>query len=205
MPVVTSAASNSGSLVQVVSTAAESQADPAEVWPHFVRQTCGALQVVPRPGFASGSITSTTLGDMRLAIVRADPHTVIRQPSVARSEAGHIYVATMVRGRALVRQNESEVAVYAGDVAAFDSSRPYSLTMDEPFELISVRARHEAVGLNQRDTSFVAGTVWPGSAGVGALARDALTSVGTLMAQLDEAVREPLGSTLSGVVSTLFA
>lgn len=201
----TATASTGRPFVEFVSTATDESANPSELWAEHVRRTCGALQVVAKAGFAEGSIATTTLGDMRVAVIRADPHTVIRRQSFANSEGGHIYVATLVHGACLVCQDDVEVVLRPGDVATFDSSRPYSLTMDEPFELISVRARHEALGLNERNTRFVTGAPWRGSAGVGALARSALTSVGELLSDLDEAVSEPLGSTLNGVVSTLFA
>ncbi len=192
-------------IVEVMSTAAAGKTDTIEAWRGYVRQACGALQVIPGPGFAKGSITSTTLGDMRLAVIRADPHSVIRRPSFATAERGHVYVATLVRGRCVVRQDDSELALRPGDVATFDSSRSYSLRMDEPFELISVRARHEVVGLNERTTRLVTGTVWQGSAGVGGMASSMLHCIGRLMPDLDAAVSEPLESALNGVVSTLFA
>ncbi|MEV6601740.1 helix-turn-helix domain-containing protein [Actinoplanes sp. NPDC051346] len=193
------------SLVEVVSTGVGKKTDTAEMWREYVRQACGALQVVPGPGFVAGSITSTTLGGMRLAVIKADPHTVIRRPSFARSEDGHLYVATLVSGRCVVRQDDVELAIRPGDVATFDSSRPYSLEMDQPFELISVRTRHEIVGVDERTTRLVTGTVWHGSEGMGALVHGTLQSVGRLLSNLNVSLTEPLESALNGVVSALFA
>jgi AraC-like DNA-binding protein len=191
-------------IVDIVSTATDEDADPLDAWPDFVRRTCGMLQVIVEPGFADGTIATTTLGDIRLAVISADPHTVIRQRKFVNDDQGHIYVATPVRGSCLVRQDDIEVLIRPGDIATFDSSRPYSLEMHEPFELISVRTRHETVGLHERNTRLVTGALWGGS-GVGALACDILTSIGRLMSDLDDSISESLGSTLTGVVSTLFA
>lgn len=194
-----------GSMVEVISTSATEAADTAEAWEQCVLETCGAMQVIPGRGFTEGVITSTTLGAMRVAVVRADPHSVIRRPSFASSEGGHVYVATVVRGHCMVRQDDVELMLGPGDVAAFDSSRPYSMQMDQPFELISVRAPHDVLGLNQRTTQLVTGTVWRGTSGVGALVRHTLNSIGQLPSGMDAAVSEPLASALNGVVSALFA
>jgi AraC-like DNA-binding protein len=196
---------NDVSPVAVVNTAVAKHHDSIDLWKQYVLQTCGALQVIPGPGFTNGSITTSSLGEMRLAVVRADPHSVVRHPSYASSERGHIYVATLLRGRCLVRQDGTEVLAGPGDVTTFDSSRPYSLHMDEPFEMISVRTRHHVVGLNEDNTRLVAGSLWHGSDGLGALAHRSLESVGRLLTDLNDAVGEPLEAALNGVVSALFA
>ncbi|WP_285552489.1 helix-turn-helix domain-containing protein [Actinoplanes regularis] len=188
-----------------MSTAVAKDRNTVDLWRQYVLQTCGALQVIPGPGFVDGSITTTTLGDLRLAVIRADPHSVFRQPSFANSERGHIYVTTVLRGRCVVRQDDTEVAVRPGDVATFDSSRPYALHMDEPFEMVSVRTRHQVVGLTEDTSRLVSGSLWHGTTGVGALAHRTLESVGRLLADLNASISEPIEATLNGVVSALFA
>lgn len=194
------------SVVEVVST---TTADPAcrfDLWEDQVKRTCGTLQVLgDRDRFDGGCIMTCSLGDVRVSMISADPHTVIRQEHVASREGGHVYVAAPLQGSTKLSQDGTDVTVETGDVVAFDSSRPYTLCMPERFQMVAVRAPHRSLGLTPQSTQAVTASPWNGKTGVGALAVHTFAALGAHLLELEAAAIEPLGVTINGLITTLFA
>lgn len=191
--------------LEVVSTETTSPSNRLEQWEHHVQSTCGTLQVLcDRDRFARGRIVTATLADLHVSVISADPHTVVRQPRATGGEPGHVYVTTPLRGFALVSQDDHQVAVPPGGIVTFDSSRPYTLTMPEPFRMVAVRAQHRSLGLTPDSTRHLKTNSWSSLTGIGALASQALAALGQHLTELDEASLEPLGSAIAGLVTSLF-
>lgn len=180
--------------VEVVSTATTSAANGFEQWEHHAQET-----------FTCGRIVTTTLVDLHVSVISADPHTVVRQPRATGGEPGHVYVTTPLRGFAMVSQDDRQVTVPPGKIVTFDSSRPYTLTMPEPFRMVAVRAQHESLGLTPDSTRRLETSSWSSLTGIGALASSTLAALGQHLTEFDEDSFEPLGSTIVGLVNTLFA
>jgi AraC-like DNA-binding protein len=191
--------------LKVVSTAATSPANRFEQWEHHVQETCGRLQVLHDPDrFARGQVVTATLADLQVSVISADPHTVVRQPRATGGEPGHVYVTTPLRGFAMVSQDDRQVAVRPGEVVTFDSSRPYTLAMPEPFRMVAVRAPHRSLGLTPDSTRRLKTNSWSSMTGIGALASQTLAALGQHLTEFDEASLEPLGSAVAGLVTSLF-
>lgn len=192
--------------LEVVSTETTSPSNRFEQWEHHVQSTCGTLQVlVDRERFARGRIVTATLADLHVSVISADPHTVVRQPRATGDGPGHVYVTTPLRGFAVVSQDDHQVAVPPGGIVTFDSSRPYTLTMPEPFRMVAVRAQHQSLGLTPDSTRHLKTNSWSSLTGIGALASQALAALGQHLTEFDEASLEPLGSAVAGLVTSLFS
>ncbi|MGH3756168.1 helix-turn-helix domain-containing protein [Actinophytocola sp.] len=192
-------------VLEVVSTATTSPTNRFEQWEHHVQETCGTLQVLyDRDRFACGRIVTATLADLHVSVISADPHTVVRQPRATGGEPGHVYVTTPLRGFAMVSQDDHQVAVPPGEIVTFDSSRPYTLTMPEPFRMVAVRAQHHSLGLTPDSTRRLKTNSWSSQTGIGALASRTLAALGQHLTEFDEASFEPLGSAVASLVTTLF-
>jgi len=192
--------------VEVVSTATTSPAKGFEQCEHHAQDACGTLRILCEPDrFNCGRIVTATLVDLHVSVISADPHTVVRQPRATGGEPGHVYVTTPLRGFAMVSQDDRQVAVPPGEVVTFDSSRPYTLTMPEPFRMVAVRAEHQSLGLTPDSTRRLETSSWSSLTGIGALVSRTLAALGQHLTEFDEASFEPLGSTVVGLVNTLFA
>jgi AraC-like DNA-binding protein len=195
--------------VEVVSTATTSPANRFEQWEHHTQETCGTWPVPGDPDrFGCDRIVTATLVDLHVSVISADPHTVVRQPRATGGEPGHVYVTTPLRGFAMVSQDDRQVAVSPGEIVTFDSSRPYTLTMPEPFRMVAVRTQHESLGLTPDSTRRLETNSWSSLTGIGALASRTLAALGQHLPEFDEAADEaslePLRSVV-GLVTTLFA
>ncbi len=193
-------------IVELVSTAAAEPVYRFDLWREQVRRTCGTLQVLgDQATFVGGSIATSSLGAVRVSLISAGPHTVIREERIASREGGHVYVAAPLRGTSRLAQDGIDVTVQTGDIVSFDSSRSYTLTMLEPFEMLALRTTHRALGLSPESTKYLTAKPWTGSSGIGALASRTFAALGRHVTELEEAVRESLGTTIGGLISTLFA
>ncbi|MDQ3403964.1 MAG: helix-turn-helix domain-containing protein [Actinomycetota bacterium] len=193
-------------LVEVQSTASVDRSRRFAAWQEQVRRTCGTLQVLgDHESFGNGSIATSAFGAMRVSVITADPHTVIRQERAATTEGGHVYVAVLLSGQARLSQDGADSVVRSGDILSFDSSRPYTLAMPEHFEMVAARITHRALGVSPRNTRCLSVAPWCGDSGVGALASHTLSALGKHLTELDEAAREPLATTINGLITTLFA
>jgi AraC-like DNA-binding protein len=192
--------------VEVVSTATTSPANGFDQWEHHTQETCGTLQVLhDSDGFACGRIVTATLVDLHVSVISADPHTVVRQPRATGGEPGHVYVTTPLRGFAVVSQDDRQVAVPPGEIVTFDSSRPYTLTMPEPFRMVTVRAQHQSLGLTSDSTRGLETNSWSSLTGIGALARQTLAALGQHLTVFDKVSLAPLQSTVVSLGATLGA
>jgi AraC-like DNA-binding protein len=191
-------------MVEVLSTASAAPAHRFDLWREHVRKVCGALDVrADRGRFANGSIVSSRFGELRMSLISADAHAVSRSSKVA--DDGHLYVSTPLHGRITISQDGNDTTVRPGEVVSFDSTRPYTLASREPMRLAAVRFPHEAMGLTSGSTHRLTAHPWPGTTGVGALVSTMFTTLAAQLTELSGAERAPLGGTIGGLITSLFA
>jgi AraC-like DNA-binding protein len=91
------------------------------------------LGVQSRPGGFEGSVTGRRLGGVRVWQVRASPMSAVRaRPHIEASSDDDYLLALHVRGTALAAQDGREVTLGPGDLALFDSRRPYAISFPGP-------------------------------------------------------------------------
>lgn len=162
--------------------------------------------VADRGEFAEGTIRTGILGNFRVSLISADSHAVFRSSKDAAKDDGHVYVTAPLIGTEELTQDGGHVTVTPGDVVTFDSTRPYALEMPEPFQMVALRFPHGLIGLSPGTTQKLTAAPWPGTMGVGALVSQALGTLGQHLADWDDdAVTEPLGTAIGGLITTLFA
>ena len=87
----------------------------------------------PGQGF-TGSLRTTDAGPLRRTQVRSVAHHVVRSPQqIERGSGEDVLVSVQRSGRGLVRQDGRAAVLGPGDLALYDSARPYTLTFDAPF------------------------------------------------------------------------
>lgn len=75
-----------------------------------------------------GRFRTLSGGDVHVLRVRADEHTVTRTPDlIARAPRGSLKLMLVDRGAAIMVQDGREAVLKPGDLAAYDTDRPYSL------------------------------------------------------------------------------
>ncbi|GAA2459016.1 helix-turn-helix domain-containing protein [Streptomyces mauvecolor] len=123
-----------------------------------------------------GEITADRLGAVQFSEITADPSRVDRTPRlIARSDAEYLLVGLVQGGGAVVRQDGREAVLRPGDMACYDTSRPYSLVCGEDFSMLEFMLPHRLAHLDSGRTGEATATRFSASEGVGALLSPFLT------------------------------
>jgi AraC-like DNA-binding protein len=98
-----------------------------------------AAEPVVASGF-SGRIEHVPVGDLELSTVVAEGQHVRRTRSlIAHSDEEYLLASIQLRGLGRVEQDGRTATLSPGDVAFYDSTRPYTLHFDAPFHQLVVQ------------------------------------------------------------------
>lgn len=122
------------------------------VWEAAVADTFGQL----RPGRfddavgpSSGTIRSADLGRTGAFEVRGTPQVLVRTASSIRSAPGDLLKLCIQRaGTATLRQGEHEVCIGPGEMALYDTGRPYGLRLEGEWRCAVLTLPREALRLS---------------------------------------------------------
>lgn len=120
-------------------TSAEEQVD---TFRHAVSETFVPLTMsIADPARFSGELRSASVGDVMLSEVAVAANGVeVRrtQRLIRRNDPGCIKVGVQLHGRCTVHQDDRHSTLQPGDLAVYDTSRPYQLRFTEPYRLLVV-------------------------------------------------------------------
>ncbi len=104
-----------------------------EEYASLVRNSVMPLEVASRTLSFSGGFRSITRGRLVCMDIEASEHTVSRTPELiaAGRGNGHYKLSLMLSGEGIVMQDGREATLRTGDLAIYDTSRPYSLLSSE--------------------------------------------------------------------------
>jgi AraC-like DNA-binding protein len=108
-----------------------------EYWANAAGRLFEPVTIVPRAdGPYAGRIVAHKLGPVSVSHVTAAPNRCVRTlREVAVSDPEEVQLHVVVRARCFVSQEQRRSVVGLGDMTSYDSSRPYLIESDGPFEL----------------------------------------------------------------------
>lgn len=152
----------------------EPVADGFDVFRARVSSAVVALDVHAQdPDRFTGRLDAVTAGDLHAFDITADAHTVLRTPAlVARSQQQSCLKFTVLNaGGCLVVQDGRETTLAPGDMAVYDTTRPYSLLFDGPVQLSVVMFPRELLDVSADLLRHLTAVRLDGRTGVGSLVR----------------------------------
>jgi len=99
------------------------------------------LQVLSdQPGRFAGRIRMLDLDDIHVSEVGARAHSVQRTPElIARADDRRYFkLSLQLAGSGLLIQDNREAVLQPGDIAVYDTNRPYSMVFDDDFRMMVV-------------------------------------------------------------------
>ncbi len=169
-------------------------ADRLAFWRDTISDVFVALDCTsPDPARIEGLLRCREVDDIRLAAVRSNSQHVTRRSQSRRSQHDFFLASFQLEGQCIIRQHGRSAALNPGRFAIYDSSQPYELEMDGPFESITVRLPRDLVGAQmacpERMTAIALGDGAP-------LSRAAFHYIVSMWQQLDR-----VASNLHGRIS----
>jgi AraC-like DNA-binding protein len=120
-----------------IDTSDMARRDRAELWQNAVCDQFVPMDVIPMDGLLRGRISGGSVGDLQLRRIAASPHRFERSTRlIRRSDEEYYKLIVGVGGEALLVQDGREVVVRSGDLAFYDSTRPYTFVMNEMYDVV---------------------------------------------------------------------
>ncbi|GGL98121.1 AraC-like ligand-binding domain-containing protein [Glutamicibacter protophormiae] len=124
-------------------------------------------------GHFAATLGANMLGDIGLMRITAKPHAVLRTEDLSTSGDGDYYkVSYQLDGHGLLVQDGRETVLSPGDLAIYDTQRPYALAFEKPASVVVALVPHDQFRLSPqqvaqitavalKDEHPLAGTVTP--------------------------------------------
>ena len=140
-------------MVRQQRSAPEARSDFEEVW--RVRLGAAFDDLVPEPlgeeAVPCGDLRGQRMGAAAMFIVSGSPQVVRRTTSAVRRAPGDLVKACIqVHGRATVHQDGREVVLGPGQLAVYDTGRPYALRLEGTWRCVVVALPRETLALPAR-------------------------------------------------------
>jgi AraC-like DNA-binding protein len=117
-----------------------------------------------------GRVTRATLGPLHLAEVSAGAHVVRRTSRLLRGPEPDFYkLSLLVEGRGVLVQDGRDAVLRPGDLALYDTTRPYELHFDGHFRMIVLMFRRSLLRIPEESVRGMTGRRICGDEGLGLL------------------------------------
>jgi len=143
-------------------------ADSFTQWRNLVSQSFVPLEVRSDAADFRGRLRSRVLDDLSIVEVTANGHQVLRTPAlISRSDRLYFKLNLQLSGHGILIQDGREATLRPGDLAVYDTHRPYTLAFAEDFRLLVLMIPHDAFDLPADSIAQLTAVRMAGDAGLG--------------------------------------
>lgn len=154
----------------------------------------------------AGRIRLSSLNEIHLSEVAARPHTVERTPElIARGNRGFYKLSLQLAGSGLLIQDNREALLRPGDIAVYDTERPYTMVFDEDFRMMVVMFPQRLLNLPSEAISQLTAVRFVEGQGVAGMIAPFLTRMVENLDMLSGPTGARLALNAVDLVSTMFA
>jgi AraC-like DNA-binding protein len=159
-----------------------------------------------RPEPFWGRIRSAAADEVHVSEVSASEHVVERTPElIARADRHYFKLSLMLSGSGLLIQDNREALLQPGDLAVYDTHRPYSLVFDDDFRTMVVMFPKHLIDLPPDVVAQLTAVRMSGRQGVGGIIVPFLAQLVGNLDQLGGATGARLAHSALDLVTTMFA
>lgn len=158
------------------------------------------------PGAFRGHLAGRNLQELAIMQVTAGSHAVTRTPElIGSSAAGHYKLNLQVSGHGLLIQDGRETVLSPGDLAIYDTARPYSLAFEEDFSTLVLMFPRQLTGLSAEDVGEMTATTMGAGHRLGQAVAPFITQIGAMLPTLDGPIGHRLALNVVDLLSTVLA
>lgn len=152
-----------------------------------------------------GVIRSASVDDIHVTDLRATPQIVERTPElIARADRSFFKLSLMLAGTGMLIQDGREAVVKAGDLAVYDTDRPYSLVFDDEFRTMVFMFPKHLLSLPPDLVGQLTAVRISGQDGLGSMVTPYLSQLATNLDQLAGLTGARLAHSALDLVGTVF-
>ncbi|GAA4911632.1 helix-turn-helix domain-containing protein [Nesterenkonia rhizosphaerae] len=159
---------------------------PLAQWRTQMAQIVAPLQIAAHEGIPfRGHMQHADVDGVRLLHLSATAHTVTRQEGSIRETDPKLYkLSLQLSGHALLTQDGRSARLHAGDLAVYDTHRPYTLTFPEPSQTLVMVIPQSRIGLTPQQVSLVTAFTFCAGHGLARMVNPFLVELGRNIDQL---------------------
>lgn len=133
-----------------------------------------------------GHLEATAVDDITVFEITATPHTVTRTSELIERSRGRYYkLSLQLKGSAVLEQDGRRADLRPGDLAIYDTHRPYTLHFPTNNRAMVIMFPHDVVDLPRDEVSRVTATRFPSDEGLGRVVNPFFVELGRNMDQID--------------------
>jgi AraC-like DNA-binding protein len=189
----------------IVSTDGVEPSQRLAFWTDLVCETYVQLDCDAAAGAATieGDIRADEFATLQLSQVTATPQIVRRTAAkIAHASEDYFLVSIQTRGEGVIMQDQRTARLAPGDFALYDSTRPYELRFESPFQQYVLRLPGPTLRTALRDTQRLTASTVSGQRGAGHLM---IGMIRTLAADIDTLAPESAAAVAESVTQILIA
>jgi len=157
------------------------------------------------PDHFRGMIRGAAVDEVHVTDLRATSHVVERTPElIARGDRSFFKVSLMLAGTGLLIQDDREAVLRPGDLAVYDTDRPYSLVFGEDFRTMVVMFPKHLISLPPDMVGQLTAVRISGQEGLGSMVVPYLTQLAGNLDQLAGTTGARLAHSALDLVTTVF-
>lgn len=157
-----------------------------DIWRSAIASAIVPLKIDELGGVTfQGYLAQTLVEDVSLFEIVTTPHIVRRTPELISEEDHRFYkLSLQLDGPAILEQDGRTAELRPGDLAIYDTYRPYTLALPEHNQAMVVMFPHELVDLPPDEVARVTATRFPSDTGLGRVINPFFVELGRNMDQL---------------------
>ncbi|MBO1267674.1 helix-turn-helix domain-containing protein [Arthrobacter cavernae] len=182
-------------------------ADSFAGWRRLISSSFVPLGAEPvRRGPFRGQVGGRRLNEVGMMQVEACAHTVVRTPElIAAGGVGQYKLSLQLGGHGLLLQDGRETVLRPGDLAIYDTQRPYTLTYDEDFRTLVLMFPQHLLGLSPQDVSELTAVRLGNGQRLGEAVAPFVAQIGQMLPTLEGPIGYRLAMNIVDLLSTLLA
>jgi AraC-like DNA-binding protein len=183
------------------------QAPDFPSWRRLVAQSFVPLEVTSDAGRGfHGRMRSRAMEDVSVVEITADSHNVLRTPTLIKdTDPRYFKLSIMLSGSGLFIQDNREALLLPGDIAVYDTQRPYTLAFDSNFRSLVLMFPQQMVDLPASSVGQLTAVRMAGDAGLGKVISPFLMEIARNLDQLSGASGTRLAYNAVDLVTTMFS
>ncbi|MHC3473156.1 AraC-like ligand-binding domain-containing protein [Streptomyces sp. 7R007] len=154
-------------------------------------------------------MSTRELGTLQLALMTTTPYTIHRTDRlIRRSDPGLFKLGVAVRGEGAVTQGDRQARFAVGDLVLYDTSRPYTATLDagpRACQLLVLQFAPSLLHLPEKEVRRLSAVRIPGHHGIAALSSQYLLHLARHLDELTPADTSRLSTLTLDILTTALA
>ncbi|MDJ0357805.1 helix-turn-helix domain-containing protein [Paenarthrobacter sp. PH39-S1] len=158
------------------------------------------------PTHFHGRLRSRLLDELSIVEVTATGHSVHRTPSlISRSDRLYFKLNLQLEGSGILVQDNREAVLLPGDLAVYDTHRPYTLAFESDFRTLVLMFPHDALDLPAGSVGGLTATRMAADQGLGRMISPFMTQLAENLEVLSGPSGHRLAHNAVDLLGTLFA